>query len=221
MKRCLLVLAALCLLPACVSVPPASKVATESVDAWRGKTVATTTRSREALVAMTAGKATFAMLGALAMIEAGKKIVADNGIDDPVPLLSQELLQAAMQKYTLQPAAAGTVTVATDDVAKLAQAAGSADLLLDVQSLGATFRYFPTNWTHYAVDSAFIVRLIDVKGKRLAAGGMCRLTSEKEPNPPTHEELLADRAQRLKAILESQRASCSQKFKVEVLNIEG
>ena len=107
----------------------------------------------------------------------------------------------------------------TTDLNKLAHAAKGADLLLDVQSLGSQFRYFPTDWSHYAVDSSFKVRLIDVHSGLLIAEGFCRQTTQKDPSPPTKDELLADGAARLKSILVSQREACSEQLKKNVLGI--
>jgi hypothetical protein len=208
----------LIVLAGCVSTRNAT-VSNERTKDWPFKTIAVTTRPRPDFVAMTAGKATFALVGAVAMIEAGNTIVKDNEVDDPAPVLAQSLLKAAETYYGVTPATNASVPIDTTDVPKLAHAAGGADLLLDVQSMGNQFRYFPTDWSHYAVDSAFKVRLIDVRAGSLLAEGFCRQTTQKDPSPPTKGELLADRAARLKSILATQRDACLQELKKDVLGI--
>jgi hypothetical protein len=205
-------------LAGCVSTRSVS-VTNERTQAWRGKTIAVTTRPRADFVAMTAGKAAFAMVGAIAMIEAGKTIVKENDVQDPAQALTQGLLAEAELRFGVVPAANVSVAIDTTDVPKLAHAASDADLLLDVQSMGNQFRYFPTDWSHYAVDSAFKVRLIDVHSRALVAEGFCRQTTQKDPSPPTKDELLADRAARLKSIRATQRDACLAQLTKDVLGV--
>jgi hypothetical protein len=205
-------------LAGCVSTKNVT-VSNDRTKEWQGKTMAVTTRPRADFVAMTAGKAAFALVGAVAMIEAGKTIVNENEIEDPAPVLAQSLFKAAETHYGVIAATNASASVDTTDVPKLAHAAGGADLLLDVQSLGNQFRYFPADWSHYAVDSSFKVRLIDVHAGSLLAEGFCRQTTQKDPSPPTKSELLADQAAMLKSILATQRDACLQQLGKDVLGI--
>ena len=208
----------LLILCGCVS----TRNATLSVDrthTLHGKTIAFSGRPRADFVAMTAGKAAFALVGAVAMIQAGNAIVKDNGIDDPTTFLAQSLISEAEFSYGVVAATPPSVAIDTTDLAKMAHTAGNADLLLDVQSLGSQFRYFPTDWNHYAVDSAFKVRLLDVRSASLIAEGFCRQTTQKDPTPPTKDELLADHAARLKAILSTQRDACLKQLKKDVFGV--
>ena len=211
----------LLLVTGCVSVPPTKHIDNDGAAALRGKTVASTTRPRADFVAMTAGKATFALVGALAMISAGNAIVKENGIEDPVPHMAQELLKDAQERYGLVTAANPLVTIDTHDIAKMAHAASGADLLIDVEPLGSSFNYQPLDWTHYSVMSRYLVRVIDVRQAKLMANGSCFETTQKDKTLPTRDELLADKAARLKAILEAQRDHCLAQFKLSVLNIGG
>jgi hypothetical protein len=218
MKVVVAVLVAIVFLAGCVSTRNAA-VSDERTKDWRGKTIALTARPRADFVAMTAGKAAFALIGAVAMIEAGKSIVEQNGIEDPAPILAQDLLIEAQTWYDVIAMTTAPVAIDTTDLNKMVHAASGADLLLDVQSMGSQFRYFPTDWSHYAVDSAFKVRLLDVRTGSLIAEGFCRQTTEKEPSPPTKDELLANRASRLKSILANQRDVCLKQLKKDVLAI--
>jgi hypothetical protein len=206
------------ILSGCVSTRNAALTA-DRTPALQGKTIVVSNRPRADFVAMTAGKAAFALVGAVAMIEAGNAIVKDNGVDDPTVLLAQNLIGEAELRYGVVAATPSSVPIDTTDLAKMAHAASNADLLLDVQSLGSQFRYFPTDWSHYAVDSAFKVRLLDVRSASLMAEGFCRQTTQKEPSPPTKDELLADKAARLKSILATQRDACLQQLKKDVFGV--
>ncbi len=208
----------LLILAGCVSTRN-SPLSADRTQALRGKTIVVSDRPRADFVAMTAGKAAFALVGAVAMIEAGNAIVKDNGIDDPTILLSQNLTSEAEVRYGAVAATPSSVAIDTTDLAKMAHAASNADLLLDVQSLGSQFRYFPTDWSHYAVDSAFKVRLLDVRSASLIAEGFCRQTTQKDPSPPTKDELLADHAARLKSILATQRDACLQQLEKDVFGV--
>jgi hypothetical protein len=191
---------------------------------WRGKTVAVTARPPAGFAAMTGGKALLLGFGPIGgaiagagMASAGKSIITENGIEDPAPRLDQDLLKVAGVQYGAVAASIAPVSVDTTDVGKLAQAAVGADLLLDVQCYdrGMMLR----GLHHYDVHSSINVRVIDVHAAKLLAEGHCRQTTDKEPNPPTYDELLAEKAARLKAILDTQREACSTKFSTEVLNI--
>jgi hypothetical protein len=218
MKNVISALCVIALLAGCVSTKNVS-VSNDRTQEWRGKTVLLTTRPRPDFVAMTAGKAAFALIGVAAMISAGDSIVEKNGIEDPAPILGENLLSDAEARYGVVAAVPAHVAINTTDVAAMAHAAHGADLLLDVQSMGGQFRYFPTDWSHYAVDSGFKVRLIDVRSAALIAEGFCHQTTQKDPSPPTKDELLADGAARLKSILTTQREACLQQLKKDVLAI--
>lgn len=195
---------------------------TSSVDEttnFRGKTVALTARPRAAFIAATAGKAAFAVLGAVAMEESGKTIVAENAIEDPATTVSRDLVTAAQSHYGIVPASTPPASIDTTDVTQLAHAAKGADYLLDVQSYGQSFNYFPTDWSHYWVSTIINVRVIDVPKAKLIAEGHCAVDTRNDATHPTRAELLADGAARLKAILDAQSAQCSLKFKREVLRI--
>lgn len=186
---------------------------------FQGKTVALTARPRAAFVAATAGKAAFAVLGALAMEESGKTIVAENGIEDPATTVGRDLLAAAESHYGVVAAPVEPVPIDTTDTAQLAHAAKGADFLLDVQSYGQAFNYFATDWSHYWVSTIINVRLIDVPNAKLIAEGHCAADTRNDASPPTRAELLADKAARLKAMLNAQTAQCTSRFKRDVLKI--
>ena len=207
------------MLPGCISVPKAT--ATDTVtSSWSGKSVVLTERPRAAFVAMTAGKAAFALVGAVAAIDAGKRLVTENDIEDPAPRVARELLAIAHTQYGVVPANSPAAKVDTTDVKQLAHAGSGADLVIDVQSLGEAFNYFSTDWSHYWVSSGLIVRVVDVRTGEVLAGGSCRRNSHNEPNPPSKDELLANQAERLKSILSAQRDACRDELAKSLLHMQ-
>ncbi len=217
MRLAAILLCSLCL-TACVSSRTA-QIENEKSAAMRGKVVATTDRPRAGLVAMTPGKAMFGMIGAAAMIEAGNMILDENNIRDPAPLVNRALLTAAQKQFGVVPATTAPVHIDTTDVNKLAAAAGSADILFDVQNVGRGFRYMGFKFGSYAVESSYKFRIIDVRAKKMIAEGFCFQSTKDDPNPPSHDELLADKATRLKAILDAQQDVCTNQFATQVLNL--
>jgi uncharacterized protein YceK len=217
-----LVVVALCVLSVsgCVSTRTA-QIENEKAAALRGKVVAMTDRPRAGFVAMTPGKAMFALIGAAAMIEAGKTIVKENDIPDAAPIVDHALLLAAQEHYGAISATTPPVQIDTTDVGKLADAAKGADVLFDVQGVGAQFRYLPLNFGKYVVDSSYKFRIIDVHARKLIAEGFCAQSTKDDPTPPSRDELLADKAARLKAILNAQRDQCTNQFATQVLSLPG
>lgn len=203
----------------CVSVPKQA-VSDKAAAGWKGKAVVLTERPRAGFVAMTAGKGAFAMVGAFAAIEAGKEIVDENGIEDPAPQVGVEFLHMAQTRYGIVPSSLAPVKVDTTDPKLLSKAASGSDLVLDVQSLGAQFNYFPTNWSHYWVGSGLVVRVIDVHTGQVLGGGACHRDTRKDANPPTKDDLLANKAELLKKILATQRDACRDELASKLLPAE-
>lgn len=194
-------------------------VAVDDTNQFQRKTVALTARPRAAFTAGTAGKAMFGLLGAAAMAEAGSAIVQENGIANPATAVGDELLAAAEKHYGVVKASMASIPIKSTDPAELAAAATGADFVLDVEDNGQSFFYYPTSWTHYWVATNINVRVVDVHKSKLIAEGHCAVNSQQDPNPPTKDELLANKAARLKSLLDSQAAECAGKFKREVLKI--
>lgn len=203
---------------ACVSTRT-SQLSDTTGNTWHGKSVAVTARPTPDFVAMTAGKAAFALVGAVAMIEAGKTIVAENGIQDSQPYMSQEILKAAIEQFGVTAATMPPIVTDTTDVPKLAQAAAGSDLLFDVQSMGSSFRYLPLDWSHYYVDFNVKLRIIDVHSKSIVAEGFCHRPGDDDKHPPTKDELLANKAALLKEKLKAHWDSCVAEFDTKVLNV--
>lgn len=203
------------MLSGCVSTRTTA-IGADSGNAQQGKSLALSIRAKQDFAAMTAGKAMFGMIGAVAMISAGNKLVADNGIADPDRYIGEQLRLALQAKYGLSPQADETVIADTSDTNKLAALYPDADYLLDTQTVNWSFLYRPS-LTHYRVLYSAKVRLIDVRKARLIAEGFCYRKDDDDPNPPTYDELLANQAELLKSRLHSHADDCIGELKQKLL----
>lgn len=202
----------------CASVPTQS-VSNQSMVAWKGKTVAFTSRPRPSMVMMTAGKAAFGLIGVAAGVSAGNALVKQDNIPDPAPLVAHDLLQIAEQQYGVVPASSPPAAVDTRDTAELAKAGSGADLLFDVESLGQGINYFATDWSHYWLMSGLILRVIDVHSGTVVGQAVCRQNSQHQPNPPSKDQLLANGGQVLKSMITAQSEACRDLFAAQVLKV--
>jgi hypothetical protein len=200
----------------CASIPTQS-VSNQSMAAWKGKTVAFTSRPRPSMVMMTAGKGALGLIGVAAGVSAGNALVKEDKIPDPAPVVADELLQIAEKQYGVVPAGLAPPAVDTRNVAELAKAGKGADLLFDVESLGQGINYYPTDWSHYWLMSGLILRVVDVHTGNVVGEAVCRQNSQHQPNPPNKKELLANEGQLLKSMIAAQSDACRDEFAEHVL----
>jgi hypothetical protein len=209
------VLVALFTLAGCVSTRTVP-VDHEALVEFQGGTVVNSQREKPGFSAMTAGKAMFGAIGAVAMISAGNQIIRENDVNDPAVYISQTLLSDLAGAEALTPIK-NAPTTDTTDVAKLAKEYSAADLLLDVQTVNWSFGYFPTNWNHYRVIYSVKVRLIDTRHGKLLSEGFCARVPEETPDAPTREQLLNDQAAGLKRELGTAADYCIKEIRTKVL----
>jgi hypothetical protein len=150
MRKITLLLAVVTTISGCTSLNKLS-MDTKSVAQIKGQTVAYTSRKKPDFSAMTAGKASLGLLGALAMISEGNSIIASNKVSDPADViatgLAKELENAHGVRLVTPP-----VTVEADDADQIAASVHeAARFVIDAQTIDWSFVYFATNWTHYRV----------------------------------------------------------------------
>ena len=59
---------------------------------------------------------------------------------------------------------------------------------------------FPTDWNNYRVIYSAKLRVVDTRSQTAVAEGFCSSIPEQDENSPTYDELMADRAARLKIV---------------------
>ena len=218
-KKTLAILSA-ALLVGCVHVDP-KPLAKDSISTLSGKRIDFTEYEKPSFSAMTAGKAMFGMLGGIAMISAGNQIVKENEIEDPSIRVSQTLTDRLVTKHGMQKAPHRSDLAQDDDLASLAKNRADVDFLLDVKTINWWFGYFPSNWTHYRVFYTTRMRLIDTGQQQVVAETLCVGRPVDETNPPTRDELLADNAKLLKALLEKAGDDCASVLSKDFLQLQG
>ncbi|MDR0183761.1 hypothetical protein [Lysobacter arvi] len=178
--------------------------------ALRDKTVALTVHERPSFSAMTAGKASFGLFGAGAMISAGNKLVDENGIADPAITIREQLAAALNAAYGAKVQAPDTTPTKATKPKELAALHPQSDYVLDVRSGGWMYAYYPTDWNSYWVGYSAQVQLIDTRTARQVSNLACNANTNKHANPPSRDALHADGAKLLKDITASLGWNCVQ-----------
>jgi hypothetical protein len=210
----ILVCAVGALVSGCVSTT-AVPLTAGSASAMSGQSIAHTTRKKADFIAMTPGKASFAMVGAFAMIAAGNDLVARNNIEDPAAGIGADLARALSSAKGATVVEA-PVVVQNGKPEDLAASVG-ARYVVDVATIGWSYVYQPSDWTAFSVSYSSQLRVIDTQTKVVVAKGACGWTTPKTEKLPTQEALLADGAALLKSQLATAAAECTAAYKRDIL----
>jgi len=191
----------------CVSVQPRSIDAQASTQ-LDGRSVTYVTRAKPSFAAMTAGKATFAVIGAVAAVSEGNSLIESNAIPDPAIDISLGLARLFERANHMTVVGPG-VSAPADDAGRIAETARSrAEYVIDVRTVNWSLVYFPTNWTHYRVLYTTRARLIDTNSGKIVAEAACKQVPESDVGAPTYDELLANKASLLKRTLATYGKRC-------------
>jgi hypothetical protein len=178
------------------AVPVSETVAAQ----LNGRSVVVTRHEKPTFMAVTPGKAMFALVGAGAMAGAGNKIVEENGIADPADVLVSSLVPAVVEHYGLQWDPSVMPVVDTKKPKEIAAAQSGVDYVLDVRSAGWSYSYYPrkpsTFWVGYSVQ----MQLIDAKSGAVVSNMACNSSTNKHAVAPTRDELVENQAQLLKDV---------------------
>jgi hypothetical protein len=217
MKKILVLVSLAMLFTGCASVNKVPMTA-QTASSLKQQTLTHTTRARPDFAAITAAKASFAMVGAFAMISDGNNIVKTNDVADPANTIAAGLAKALAESHGVKVSAPAAVT--SNDAAEIAAAVkDKASYVLDVQTVNWSFAYFPTDWTHYRVMYAARARLIDTATKNIVAEGACSRVPDTNVNAPTYDQLTANSAALLKQELALAAGACVTSLKAEMLSI--
>jgi hypothetical protein len=173
---------------------------------WSGKSVALTSRPAGAFAVSTRATrmgqaAVFAAIHTGAGVDpkgVGRAIAEANGLEDGAAYVGRTLRADAVARYGAIAASLPTVATTETYSAKVARAAGGADLVLDVRPGLAEIHEHVTSAGQYLVTFELTVAVIDVRARTRIASGDCHgrgkeLSSE--------DELLANDAGLLKTRL--------------------
>ncbi|MEO3714239.1 hypothetical protein [Roseateles flavus] len=188
-----------------------------AVAGLKGQTLVQTKRPVPDFIAMTPSKAAIALVGLALAVSDGNAMVSGHAIQDPAQAIAEGLASALSSAHGTK-TAGQPLTVSAQDAATLAKAAdGSAQYVLDVQTMGWQFVYFPTDWTHYRVLYSAKARLIDTTTKTTVAEGVCTRFPESNTGAPTYDELTGNGAALLKKELALAAEDCVKSLKAEML----
>ena len=187
----------------------------------RGQSVTIVHEEAPSFGALTADKAMFAVVGAFAAHEKGRKIIAENRIEDPSRRIERKLAQHLRRHYHTK-ANPNVVDFSKrdkpDDMGAWAKSNAASGIILDVVTRGWGFNYFPTTWTRYRTGYSGIVRLIDAKSGKTIVQYTCQAGGpENADAAPTYDEMLANQAAYLKKTLNGYADTCVEKVKSKVL----
>jgi len=218
-NKVVVLISAAVLLTGCVSTKNV-QISPQDLKQLKENNVALTTRDKPDFAAMTAGKAMFALVGAAAMIAAGNDIVEENEINDPANYIRANLADALNESYGFSINENATKKVNSSKSAKIAKVFPESDLILDVETINWSFGYFPTDWDNYRVLYSAKLRLIETKTKNIVAEGFCSSVPKEDNTAPSHDELLANKAERLKQELRIAADKCIGEFKSNIFSIQ-
>lgn len=185
----------------------------------RGKTIAQTLHKRPSFSAVTAGKASFGLIGLAATYKVGNSLIDKNGVSDPAILIREQtaaMLRDDFGAQLLPPDPSPADATKSADIAKLHP---EADYVLDVRSTSWKYGHYPTSWGRYWVAYAAQLRLIDGKTGRQLINAGCDVNTRENPHPPSREQLHANGAALLKAVTAALGWTCMQTFAMDSLAV--
>lgn len=92
----------------------------------------------------------------------------------------------------------------------------SSSYLLDVRTINWSFGYFPSGWNQYRVIYSAKAKLIDTSSQQVVAEAFCSRVPEKTTDAPSHDELLANNAARLKQELQIAADHCVKELSSKI-----
>jgi len=188
-----------------------------ALDAYQGQPLTLIVHKKASFLAMTSGKAAFAMFGALAALSEGDKVVKDNNIADPAGAIADRIgTELAGRLKTPAP-----VTVSEfdeDSNTDIAKAAGGKGLAFYVEAVGWGFSYYSTSWGHYHVNYDARMRLVDAATGQTIAQAPCKYETG-EDGAPDYDTMMADNAAFIKKVMASAADSCVAVVEDKMLGI--
>jgi hypothetical protein len=182
-------------------------VSPETWSTYQGATLTTVTHKPADFLAMTSGRAMFGMIGAFTMIGAGNNLVTADQLVDPALAIAARL-STDLASRTKSASVTSLADQDSDSEEALAHAAGGKGLVLDVETTGWGYTYYSLDWGHYRTAYSARVRLLDAATGKFIAKTKCIIDPDKDATSPTGDEMLANKGERLKAMLAADGDQC-------------
>ncbi|MFQ3789861.1 hypothetical protein [Halomonas sp. A29] len=190
---------------------------TAKVEQTSPSSITISSREKPSFVAMTTGKAMVGgLVGYAAMVIAGNNIVEENEIEDPAGRISSGLAASLAERLGIEQMDESGFVTKEKSVAGLARDYAASDLLVDVETLGWGFSYYPSAMRTYDVAYSARLKVIDTRSMQTIAEAHCSRSPSKTYDSPSHAELLANGAERLKQELMVAADSCLREFENKI-----
>jgi hypothetical protein len=167
------------------------------------------------MIDMTIASAELGMIGAFAAISSGHEIVTKNDIADP----STEIARSVAQAYAASQGGRVADTPIPDDQlparAKpedVGQRAGGARYVVAVAPANMEVIYFVSDPLRRDITLLTAAEIIDTSSGKVVARARCFIKQAKEGERFTHDQLLADQATALKAVIVRKSHECVEKL---------
>jgi hypothetical protein len=139
--------------------------------------------------------------------DAGRRLVADDQIEDPAVALGAALLADMAGAYRLQVLAENAAIVEDDKQLEAFRKTNPVDLILEFHTEAWRTYYF-LDFKHYDVWYYAKARLIDGRTGSVIRHAKCAHKPDKTANSPTIDELLADNGARLRVAVVAAKQLC-------------
>lgn len=166
------------------------------------RSLAVKTGSTPSFYADTPGRRSFGILGVIAMMKQGNRLVEEFGLEDPAGELSKDLVAALATRNSMR--------TSTRE---------QADLLLDVKTINWDFRPYRNDPENLFVVYSARVSLIDQRNGTVLAAGKCRSRRDSQGDSATLDQLLDDGAKRLHVELREAALECAEQVKEQTLSV--
>jgi len=218
MYRVLVTFFVFILLSGCANVAT-RPIKENTINQLSGKSITSSHYKKPDFGAMIAGKASFAMIGAFAMIAEGNRIIRENNVDDPAVYIANKLNEELGNRHNMAVNLNNDKIADSKSIDSLVSKYKDSNYIMDVHTINWSFAYFPTDWNSYRVIYTAKLRLIDTKTKKVIAEDFCKRIPEYEDtnSAPTHDQLVDNNATGLKKELSIAADHCVDYFRKSAL----
>lgn len=174
---------------------------TVPADKIRNRSLGVMTGAAPSFYADTPGRRTFGIVGVIAMMREGNRLVESYGLEDPAGQLSEDLVASLALHNGMQTSTRDT-----------------ADVLLQVSTINWDFRPYRNDPDNLYIVYSARISLVDRHNGAVLAQGKCRSRRDHQGDSATLDDLLADGAKRLQKELREAAQECAQAVKSSTLS---
>lgn len=204
-------------------------ISEQQIQYLEGRTLTVSTRVPPQFSILTNAQGlTFGLTNALGVpilpslsVDPTEALIEGNVVVDPSRMVAKSLAEKLGEQYSVVLAENDRAAINTSKDAEISAAyAGSADILIDVQTTYWSCIYVPLKWGKYRIGYMAKMRMIDLHdGKTISEGFFTWETPDEYPLP-TYDEVFQDDAKELRKQLEMATHDAVGFFEKEILRME-